>query len=214
MVDSSVAPIRRGRHVTVRPLHPGDYGPLFEIALFTDAGSRWRLHGEAPTQDRFLELLLKDARVTFAIEQNSDGRVLGMVQLWLYDPLSRNGHITAFLHPQVQGRGWPLEGILIFIDYVFNAFNLYKLYFESLEDEYRMYGSMVGPVLRHEGRLREHKWRFGRLVDLHILALYEEDVTKLTRFLKSAEPENSSEELARSAQRDMPTRLVIDVAED
>jgi RimJ/RimL family protein N-acetyltransferase len=195
-------------------LHPGDYGPLFEIALFTDAGSRWRLHGEAPTQDQFLELLLKDARVTFAIEQNSDGRVIGMVQLWLYDPLSRNGHITAFLHPQVRGRGWPLEGILLFIKYAFEAFNLYKLYFESLDDEYRLYGSMVGPVLRREGCLRGHKWLFGRLVDLHILALYEDDVHKLTRYLKSAPTRSLNADPAKGARRGTPAQVVIDVTDD
>ena len=214
MVDADVSPVRRGRHVTLRPLHPSDYDALFEIALFTDAGSRWRLHGEAPTLDRFLELLLKDSRATFAIEQNIDRRVIGMVQLWLYDPISRNGHITAFLDPHVRGRGWPIEGVLLFVEYAFDAFNLYKLYFESLDDEYRMYGSMVGPVLRREGQLRNHKWRFGRFADLHILALYDEDVPKLTRYLKPADPRKSREDPATTPRQAVPARLVVDMAED
>lgn len=186
MPRPDVSLVRRGRHVAIRPVHPDDYTPLYEIALFTDAGSRWRLHGETPTLEQFLKLLFEDARVTFAVERGSDNGLIGMVQLWMHDAVSRNGHITAFLHPSVRGRGWALEGVILFVDYVFRVFDLHKLYFESLDDEVRQYGSMIGPILRREGRLPEHKRVFGRWVDFHVLALYDEDVPKLTRLLRSA----------------------------
>lgn len=184
MGSVDVSPVRVGRHVTIRPIHPNDYTPLYDMALFTDAGSRWRLHSELPTQDRFLQILFENARVTFAIERNTDRALLGMVQLWMHDPMNRNGHITSFLAPAARGRGWPIEGIVLFVDFVFAAFDLHKLYFESLEDEYLQYGSIVGPILREEGVLRDHTRVFGRWVDYHILALYEDDVPRLTRLLK------------------------------
>jgi hypothetical protein len=34
------SPLRRGRYVTIRPLHPTDYDRLYEIAMLSDAGSR------------------------------------------------------------------------------------------------------------------------------------------------------------------------------
>src|SRR5262245_57533784 len=129
MGDGTYAPVRVGRHVTIRPLRPADYDTLYEIAQFSDAGSRWRLHGSAPPADQFVKLLVDGAPATFAIDANEDGRVVGMVQLWNYTALNRNGHITAFLRPDVRGRGWPLEGIFLFIEYVFPVFNLHKLYF-------------------------------------------------------------------------------------
>ena len=182
LYDTTVlTPVRRGRHVTIRPLRPDDYGVLYEIALFTDAGTRWRLHGGVPPFDEFVKLLLQSAPATFAVQANDDGRVLGMVQLWNYNGMNRNGHITAFLDPAVRGRGWPLEGVLLFVEYVFPAFQLRKLYFESLETEVGQYGSIVGPILQVEALYREHQWCFGRLVDCHVLALYAEDVPRLLR---------------------------------
>jgi hypothetical protein len=181
MDDPTFSPVRRGRHVTLRPLRPDDYGPLHEIALFTDAGSRWRLHGGIPPFDKFVSLLLDGAPATFAIEHNDDSRLIGMVQLWNYNAMNHNGHITAFLHPSARGRGWPLEGVLLFVDYVFPVFDLRKLYFESLETEVAQYGSIVGPILRPEALYREHQWAFGRLADCHVLALYREDVPRLLR---------------------------------
>ena len=41
------------------------------------------------------------------------------------------------------------------------------------------YGSLVGPFLRREALYREHQWSFGRLADVHVLALYEEDLPRL-----------------------------------
>jgi RimJ/RimL family protein N-acetyltransferase len=181
---SDVSPVRRGRHVTLRPLRPPDYEVLYDIALFTDAGSRWRLHGDMPPFDQFVQILLRDARVTFAIEKNTTAAVLGMAQLWNYDPLSRNAHLTAFLDPAVQGRGWPLEGILLFVDYVFPAFNLHKLYFESLTPQLATYGSLAGTFLRKEAELHDHRWVHGGFQTAHILALYADDVPRLLRLLR------------------------------
>jgi hypothetical protein len=73
-----------------------------------------------------------------------------MVQLWHHDALSRHAQITAFLSPEAEGRGWPLEGVLLFIDYAFAAFDLRKIYVEALEPELASYRSLVGTLLREE----------------------------------------------------------------
>ena len=169
-----VSPVRTGRHTRVRPVAPEDYEWIFKVALHTPAGSRWRLHGEIPTFDQFIGTMLQGAKCTCVIEDAS-GQLLGMVQLWHHDALSRHGQLTAFLSPDAEGRGWPLEGVLLFIDYVFRAFDLRKLYVEALEPELNSYRSLVGPLLREEGRLREHQYLFGRYVDGYLLAIYRDD---------------------------------------
>lgn len=185
--DFDASPVRRGRHVGIRPVRPEDYATLYEIALFTDAGGRWRLHGETPTMDQFLQILFREARATFVIESVHDSTTLGMVQLWAHDPMNRNGHITAFLHPSARGRGWPLEGLILFADYVFSAFALHKLYFETLATELAQFRSLIGTAVREEGHLRDHRWAFGRLVDCHVLALYASELPLLTRLIRGPE---------------------------
>jgi RimJ/RimL family protein N-acetyltransferase len=171
---ATVSSVRIGRHTVVRPVAPEDYEWLFKVALHTPAGSRWRLHGEMPTYDQFINTMLAGAKATCVIE-TVDGQPLGMVQLWHHDGLSRHAQLTAFLSPEAEGRGWPLEGVLLFIDYAFAAFDLRKLYVEALEPELASYRSLVGSVLKEEGRLRDHQYLFGQYVDGYLLAIYRPD---------------------------------------
>jgi RimJ/RimL family protein N-acetyltransferase len=168
------SPVQVGRYTRVRPVTPDDYGWLFDLAVATPAGSRWRLHGELPTFDAFVTGLLRGATATCAVEA-LDGGPIGMVQLWQHDLLSRHAQLTAFVDPAVEGRGWPLEGVVLFVDYAFAAFDLRKLYLETLATELPAFASLVGTVLREEGCLRAHRYVFGQHVDCHLLALYRED---------------------------------------
>jgi RimJ/RimL family protein N-acetyltransferase len=170
----AVSPVRTGRHTRVRPVAPVDYEWLYTVALHTPAGSRWRLHGEIPTYDQFMSTMLAGAKATCVITDAAGG-LLGMVQLWHHDPLSRHAQVTAFLSPDAEGKGWPLEGVLLFIDYAFAAFDLRKIYVEALEPELASYRSLVGTLLREEGRLRDHQYLFGRYVDGYLLAMYRDD---------------------------------------
>lgn len=175
MIGAGHSPVRTGRYTRVRPVTPDDYGWLFEVAVLTDAGSRWRLHGDVPTFDAFISGLLQQSPATCVIERLSGGDRLGMVQLFQHQPISRHAQLTAFLDPSAEGLGWPLEGVLLFVDYAFAAFDLRKLYLESLTTEVAQFESLVGDVLREEGRLVGHRYVFGQYVDCHILALYRDD---------------------------------------
>lgn len=73
-----------------------------------------------------------------------------------------------FLESSYQQAGWPLEGVLMFVDYVFRVFPLRKLYLESLRPVFDQYGSAVGRHLEVEGVLRDHDVLDGEFVDLVI----------------------------------------------
>ena len=171
---ADASPVRTGRYTRVRPVTPDDYGWLFHVAVSSDVGARWRLHGDVPTFDAFIGGLLRDSPATCIIERLS-GEPIGMVQLWQHQAISRHAHLTAFLAPGAEGQGWPLEGVVLFVDYAFRAFDLRKLYLESLSTELRTYESLVGRVLHEEGCLIGHRYVFGELVDCHILALYRDE---------------------------------------
>lgn len=189
---SGVGAVRQGRYTRIRPVLPDDYSWLYHTALHTEAGSRWRLHGEVPHFDQFLAGLLNGAAATFIIE-DLDGRPLGMTQIWQIEQLSRHAQVTAFLDPAFQGRGWPLEGVALCADYAFRSYDLRKVYFETLETELVEFRSMVGGLLREEGRLRSHRYVFGQYVDLFVLALYRSDFDELLRSLGATAPVNRSD---------------------
>jgi RimJ/RimL family protein N-acetyltransferase len=101
-----------------------------------------------------------------------------MCQLWNYDMFSSNAHITAMVAPNYMRRGWPMEGIFLFLDYCFHTYSLRKIYFESLADEAGQYRSAVGRMLRQEACLKEHRLVGGKYVDSYTFAMYNDDFQK------------------------------------
>jgi RimJ/RimL family protein N-acetyltransferase len=129
------------------------------------------LHGDVPNFENFIRFVFEGARATCLIE-DTGGSPLGLVQAWRVDTMSEHCQVTAFLAPEAEGRAWPLEGILLFVDYAFRAFALNKIYVETLETELNSYRSVVGTVLEQEGHFRQHKKLFGRWVDGYMFAIY------------------------------------------
>lgn len=170
-----LSPARAGRHVAVRPVVPSDHQWLYEMAVMTDRGAHWRLHGSVPPFDRFVQLLYGNCTAVFALERLSDHAPFGLCQLFDHEPSSHTAQLTAMIAGDLERKAWPLEGIFLFLDYAFTAFSLRKIYFESFEDEARKYRSAVGKLLTLEGRLTEHRLVFGRYVDMYIFAMRRED---------------------------------------
>jgi len=167
-------PARAGRHVRIRPVLPGDHKWLHELAVMTEQGARWRLQGTVPSFEQFLQVLYAGTHANFALERARDGAAYGLCQLWQFDPLARTAHLTTMLAPGFVRKAWPMEGIFLFIDYVFSCYGLRKLYLESLEDEAKQYAIGSRSLLVLEGKLKGHKFVHGRYVDNLIFALWRE----------------------------------------
>jgi RimJ/RimL family protein N-acetyltransferase len=163
---------RSGRHTAIRPLFPSDLGWLFEMVCLTDAGARWRLRARHPTFEQFQQILTQGAEAVIIIEALHDRRPLGACQLWALDMVGRTAQFTAMLDQDVRRRGWPLEGMLLFADYCFSAFDLRKLYFESAGDGYDDYLAGAPELFALEARLIDHHYIGGRLVDAVTYALH------------------------------------------
>lgn len=186
-----VSSVRLGRYTRIRPVQPTDYQWLFETATLTPAGSRWRLHGHVPSIEQFLTGLFERASATFVIEDHERNR-MGMTQIWQPDQLSRHAQVTAFLVPEYESSGWPLEGVALCIDFAFQAYDLRKIYFETLTTELVTFKSLVGGLFQEEGCLRGHQYVFGAYHDLHVLALYREDFRELVNRLGPQSPQSGN----------------------
>lgn len=66
-----------------------------------------------------------------------------------------------------------LDGVALFVDYVFSTWPFRKIYLEVPSYNLSQLGSQVGGLLAEEGRLLDHVWLNGRTWDLHLLALYQ-----------------------------------------
>jgi RimJ/RimL family protein N-acetyltransferase len=108
----------------------------------------------------------------FLICGRDSGDRLGLVQL--HDYMHRDGtaQLSAFVDPSVEGAGWPFEGIVMFINYCFEAWPLRKLYLESPAPVYERYNSGLDQFFTIEGRLIEHEFFGGAFVDRVISAVH------------------------------------------
>jgi RimJ/RimL family protein N-acetyltransferase len=117
-------------------------------------------------------MLWRDVLSLMIVESLETQRPLGSVAIYNAD--FRNGHakLAASLSPFGSSSRAFLEGLEIFIRYMFGAFPFRKLYGEVLEANLEQFAN--GPF-SIEGRLKEHTYCEGRYQDLIHIALYREE---------------------------------------
>lgn len=172
-IDLTPPPLS-GKHVLLFAPTPSDYDWIYRLASSEDVTHRWRFGGLLPSPATFETVLWQGCDVQFGMRSIEHDRPIGLVQLMNYSARHGHGSLSVLIEPTLLRRGWPLEGVLLFINYVFRTLPLRKLYFESLEPIFESYRSAVGEFLVEEGRLRAHEFFNGRYHDLIVTALHRE----------------------------------------
>ncbi len=142
-----------------------DQGAL-HYARFTDGGSE--------TADVF-------ASANPGFESNGTGEHWedgGLGALWIYDEPTIAYRGTRYanwaLVPPARGLGWPLEGVTVFLSYLFDVLPLRKVYADVLEFNVRSIDRVLRDYASEEGRLRAHEFHMGRYWDLITFAVYRD----------------------------------------
>ena len=167
-------PSLKGHRVNLRPLAPPDYEWLYVLSSLPEVSSRWRFRGSTPSPEVFRAALWSNCDVQLIVEAADGSGPLGLLQLVDRDDRSGYAGVNMILRPDFMRRGWPFEGIAIFVEYVFRCWALRKLYFHTVSFNATQFQSAIGTLLTEEGRLRDHEYHDGKYFDLLILALYRE----------------------------------------
>ena len=164
---------RAGRSVRIRPVEARDYDFLFRLYTDGDHLVRYRLRGNTPSPEAFLRFLWDQVVAQFIVESR-DGRPIGLVSAFEPDFRNRYIHIAACSVDELQSSGLVLEGVALLVSYLFENFDLRKIYAESLESNYEQFAMGEGRLFEIEGRLREHEYIDGRYQDFVLLAVYRD----------------------------------------
>jgi hypothetical protein len=155
-------------------LRESDIGPLHKLATSEEIAFRWRLRGSTPPLAQFAELLWAETLVQFVLcEEGAEQRPRGLVQCYRADLRNRHAHLSVLVDPEAQMRGWPLEPVLLFVDYLFKGWPLHKLYVEGYDFNVARFAGLAR-FAEEEGRLLEYGYHDERYHDLVVLALYRE----------------------------------------
>jgi len=139
---------------------------------------RWRLRGRTANPQTFQQFLWGNSDVQFLICRHG-GEPIGHVCTYHSDESSGTTKVAAVLIPKVQRRAWPLEGIFLFLDYVFASFPFRKVYFEVPGFNEGNFGLFLERFTTQEGRLVDAVFTDGRYWDLSFLTMTREDWMEL-----------------------------------
>ncbi len=176
--------ILEGEFARLRPLNQKDYGYLYDLSLSAKNNARWRYRGVTPSPDRFVVDLWSGVQAQFIIETPSSKKPAGLANGTIY--------LGVLIDNEYHRKVWPLEGIGLFIDYLFQNWTFRKIYIETTEFSAADFATGAKVVFEEEGRLRDHQYFQGQYWDYIYYALtrkrWEEQGRKLIERMAGLKP--------------------------
>ncbi|MCP4307566.1 MAG: GNAT family N-acetyltransferase [bacterium] len=155
----------------LRPLHDRDIPVIFELVSDDSARSFWPLLGRTWSLGEFRAYLWHATFAPMSIVSLEASEIVGHVQTFDVDPRSKTASVGFFIDSLLWNAGWPIEGLVLYLNYVLDAFGYRKLYFHVPEYHIHLFDGAVGRWLVEEGRMRSHLFADGGYHDQIVLAL-------------------------------------------
>lgn len=169
-----------GRRTYLRPVAVSDAGWLHELAA-GPAGIRWRLAGLTANPGSLTHAIWEDAPVQVVACAQYDDSCFGLIQIFGLDHTAQRASVAVIFKEEVWNAGWPLEALVLLIDWAFVSLGLRRIYFEMPDSVVQRLGGAVGWLVE-AGRLRRHVRFGGEVQDLHIFYLasdgYDRDLVE------------------------------------
>ena len=166
--------VLQGGCTRLRPLAQNDYAYLYELSLSAVNSARWRYRGATPSPEQFVSDLWNGVQAQFMIETPEPRKRAGLVVAYNADQANGTVHLGVLIDGAHHRRVWPLEGVLLFVDYLFQHWAFRKVYAETSGFNAAHFGSGAGRLFEEEGRLRDHQYFHGRYWDQVIYSVTRE----------------------------------------
>jgi len=123
----------RGGGLVLTPILPPDHPFLYELAMSEENLILWRYRGTVPPPDVFVAQLYSDVLVQFVVRNEQTGEPVGMVVGYAPNLQSGHVHLGAVMSTSAQGRMIGALAMEIFIQYLFDVWNLHGIFAEVPE---------------------------------------------------------------------------------
>lgn len=157
------------RHTRLRHPSQAFVDELYQLAMTHRIPWQWR--DGAESAQSFRDSLFEGVLVNYAIEDDRNGRGVGILSAYQPNLVHRYVYLSVLLHPDFQMRGWPAEGVLMFIDYLFTRYNLRHVYAETADPYFDQFRSGAGSLFEVEGHLRNRLIVNSVVRDFYILTI-------------------------------------------
>lgn len=171
--------ILTSERLRLRPLREEDVEAL--APLFADVDTMqyylpglWRIFSGEQTAE-LLKDWHDDAKYFVFAMEDTEGELLGLVNLDGVDWVQRNTEVGLALLSGARGRGYAGEAMRLLLDYLFRQLNLHRVFARIMEPNKpsRRLFERLGFV--HEGSMREQVYRDGAYVDMCFYGLLQQE---------------------------------------
>jgi RimJ/RimL family protein N-acetyltransferase len=166
-----------GRWTALHPIGRDHLGFLYNLAIDPTISYRWRLRGGVPSAEVFEKQLWQSVLSQFVLITRKTRRPLGHVVA--FNVNLNAGHVSAGIvtTKRAAGSAFAIEGMGVFLRYLFATYSLRKVYFELPEYNLPQFGSALRRFAKQEGRLEEYDYYDGRYWDSLILSVDRSFIT-------------------------------------
>lgn len=171
MSNAIPSPRDSSRRVRLRPIIPNDYEYLYQLSVSPATNYRWRFRGTTPAPEKFAQDLWAGVVAQFMMVGTATGRPIGQVVAYNAQPENGLAYIGVLCDDDALGSGVALEGLGLFITYLFQHWPFRKLYAELPEFSFASVASGLEKVFVEEGLLKDYVFYAERYWDVHIIAL-------------------------------------------
>lgn len=123
----------RGGGLVLKPIMPPDHPFLYDLATSEENLILWRYRGAVPAPEVFVAQLYADVLVQFIVRLESTGEPIGMVVAYSPNLQSGHVHLGAVMTTPARGRMMGAMAMEIFIQYLFDVWNLHGIFAEIPE---------------------------------------------------------------------------------
>jgi hypothetical protein len=149
---------------------------LYFASLEPQVAHRWRFRGRTPAPNEFRDNLFDPGVLAqFMVVQADTDDPIGLVSSYQASMVAKHCFV-AFQRLRTNDDGptggLMIEGLLIFVQYLFDHFDFHKVYFEVPEYNASLFARGPGAIVEEEGRFKDHLYYGDRTWDMLTFALY------------------------------------------
>jgi RimJ/RimL family protein N-acetyltransferase len=130
---------------------------------------------------------------------DSTDRAVGLVSAYGFNGMNRTVYLSVIVAPSAARSGMAFEALSLFVEHLFQTWDLRKIYAEAIYENYLQFASGAGRIFVEEGRLSEHEYFNGRYHDFLILALSRDRWISLPQRLRGGFANSESGEQASTS---------------
>lgn len=125
--------VTSGRYTFLVPIESAHHEAILRVAMGDPMHDVWR--GFPPSRETFGQLFGQDKYLQLAIHARDNGAFLGYVYASGYNPLHGRMLIGIELLPDAIGKVWPLEGLALFVDFLFEKLQWLETLWGQMNEE-------------------------------------------------------------------------------